>query len=503
MKSLTEMRNFVLNVREKAVPFLGICTVDPNETMRSISTWVESKSPILIWDSARGFTPYDKRTSEMLKSREIADFTLTQFDSTAAMVQLLKLPEMSIIFALNAQDWMMRPPTAQAICNLRDDFTQTGKNLIFLGPNFTGFIPPQLTQDIIVIREPLPTSEELRSSALTLLSNAEPPLPVPDEITMGHILNAGRGLGRFAFEQVLALGMTEKGISLDALWEMKSEMIKQVRGLSFNKSTLTFDDLGGLDHIKDEFAKIFAGTNPPEILVFIDELEKHLTTSDSSGVGKDQLGVLLTAMEENNWTGMVFLGPQGGGKTAVATAVGNSYQIKTLNLDLGGAKGSLVGQSEGQIRAAIDTILAMGGSQVRFLATCNSFESLPPELLRRFSDGFYFFDLADAEMKKKIWAKNLERYKITDTKLPVDEHYAASNIRDVCRKAAEYKCSLEDAARSIVPVGRSSATNIEACRRSAEGVFLDANLFGVYDRTPTEAVKQNKGRRIQQSERLN
>lgn len=505
MKILDDMKKVIINCREKSVPFVGICTVDPTDTVINIHNWLNPKAPTLTWDMAAGFAGANKATKELIEARKLAGFETKIYDPTAAFAEILKLPERSIVFFMNAQEYLGVPTVSQALWNCRDKFTATGNQVFLLGPSFAHAIPSQLQQDIIVVREPLPQAEDLRKAVVDMIKDIDPPLTITDA-QMSHIINAGRGLGRFAFDQVLALALTETSINLDLFWQLKEEQIKQIPGLSFDKSTLCFDDLGGLDHIKDTWSKIFAGKNAPELIIFIDEIEKQLVTTDSSGVGKDQLGVLLKEMENNRWGGMILVGSSGSGKTAVATSIANTYGIKTIDLDLGGAKGGIVGQSEHQIRAAVDSIKAMGGGRVRFVATCNNYESLTPEFLRRFNDGIYFFDIADKAMKEKVWAKNLQRFNIAEQELPDDTDWAAANIRDCCRMADEYSCLLKEVASKVVPVGRSSSKQIEYSRGQAQGVFLDANLFGTYYRERHEDPEDEKdetairkGRKIQKS----
>jgi len=52
-------------------------------------------------------------------------------------------------------------------------------------------------------------------------------------------------------------------------------------------------------------------------------------------------------------------------------------------------KGSLVGESERRLRAALSVVDAVSQGQALFIATCNSIGALPPELRRRFTLGTF------------------------------------------------------------------------------------------------------------------
>jgi len=215
---------------------------------------------------------------------------------------------------------------------------------------------------------------------------------------------------------------------------------------------------------------------------------------DSSGTSQDQLGVLLSAMQDNEWSGLIAVGPPGCAKSMYAKALGNTHQVPTIKLDLGAMKGSLVGQSEQQIRAAVKIIKAVAGKSAYWVATCNKLDVLPPELRRRFTDGIWFFDLPDDSERARIWNLMAKRYKIRDDQqkeLPRDTDWTGADIRNVCSIAYRLNVTLKEAATYITPVAKSDPASIERLRKVADGSFLSATSPGVYERNS----KQWKGDR--------
>jgi AAA+ superfamily predicted ATPase len=108
-------------------------------------------------------------------------------------------------------------------------------------------------------------------------------------------------------------------------------------------------------------------------------------------------------MQDNSASGVIFIGPPGSAKSMVAKAAGTEAGVPTIQLDLGAMRGSLVGQSESQVRSALKVITAVASGKTLWIATCNSIGNLPPELRLRFTLGTFFFDLPAAAERDRIW----------------------------------------------------------------------------------------------------
>src|SRR2546426_7720387 len=94
--------------------------------------------------------------------------------------------------------------------------------------------------------------------------------------------------------------------------------------------------------------------DPPRVIVFLDEIEKAFagTGTDLSGVKTEMTGTMLTWMQDNEADGLIFIGPPGAAKSAVAKATGNTAGIPTIAFDLGAMQSSLVGGSGERLRSA-------------------------------------------------------------------------------------------------------------------------------------------------------
>lgn len=167
-------------------------------------------------------------------------------------------------------------------------------------------------------------------------------------------------------------------------------------------------------------------------------------------------------------------------KSAMAKAIGNEGEIPTITLDLGGIKGSLVGESEGRMRKALSVVSAISGGRPLFVATCNAISVLPPELRRRFTVGTMFFDLPDKKERETIWNIYLKKYGLENQIHPADDGWTGAEIKQCCDMADRLNVSLIEAGRYVVPVSISAKEQIEKLRREASDRYLSASGDGIY-----------------------
>src|SRR5208283_246798 len=114
-------------------------------------------------------------------------------------------------------------------------------------------------------------------------------------------------------------------------WDLKSQALKKSNLLALHRGQERFDSLGGLDSLKD-FCK------------------RALTARRSNPAAKPR--------------GILLLSPPGCGKSAFCKALGNEVGRPTIMLDIGSLMGSLVGQSESNLRLALRQIDAMAPAVV-------------------------------------------------------------------------------------------------------------------------------------------
>jgi SpoVK/Ycf46/Vps4 family AAA+-type ATPase len=203
---------------------------------------------------------------------------------------------------------------------------------------------------------------------------------------------------------------------------------------------------------------------------------------------------------------VLLLGPPGSGKSAFCKSLGAETGRPTLVLDVGTLLGSLVGQSEANIRQALRLVDAMSpcvvmvdevekalagssgpsgdsgvsarlfGTMLGWLndrtsdsfvvCTSNDISKLPPEFARseRF-DATFFLDLPGPREKQAIWRMYREKYGLDPTQPPPqDRDWTPAEVKSCCRLAALLDVPLVEAAQNIVPVAVTAGESVERLR---------------------------------------
>lgn len=480
----------ILKARSRGTPLIAISTPDPAATISNIADSIKD-APQIKWDAVRG--PVD------INPRGLEAMTMADIESGASSLevflsQLQKIQPDSVIFIIWGHLFLNDPSVIQAFWNLRDLFESTHCTLILLAPSIK--LPQEIAQDFIILEEELPDSPKLEAIITKIVeaankSGADISLSNKDKNKTIDLLS---GMSTFAARQNLSMSLLRTGIDFDELWNLKKSQIKQVPGLAYETSKESLDDLGGLCQIKNLFELLFNGPNAPRLIVRIEELEKAMAGvgGDNNGLADDALGVILTAMEDNGWTGLLAAGPPGSGKSGVSKAAGVSYGVKTLVLDINAGKGGIVGTSEQNIRRQMETIKALGGNRVLFISSVNDLDKINDALRRRYKLGTYFFDFPSDEERRTIWPIHLKKFEIEDDELPNDLNWTGAEIRNVCEIAQTLGCSLMEASNYIVPVYRADKDKFDRMRARAAGKLLATSSLGVYQvpvKTQNEQVR--------------
>lgn len=477
-------------------PLLVLRTADPSAAIANLTSVLTGKV-LIQWDTVRGPVAVDEASAKPLQ--EALDLAKTdQAKTTSAKPFLLfarSLPNNTIIFMMNLHRFASDDINViQALWNLRDEFKSKSKVVIGLCPHMT--LPAELSQDVLVMDEPLPTDAELKAIAEGIYDSAQ--LPKPTDAEMGKIVDATLGLAAFPAEQSMAMSITRKGMNIDELWNRKRSLISQTPGLSVMPPEYTLDDIGGIENAKRFITMVTNGAEPPRCFVFIDEGEKAFAGSsvgsgDTSGVSQNFLGTLLTEMQERKYKGVIAVGFPGSAKSMWAKAAGASAGVPTIQFDIPGMKNSLVGASEANIRKALATVLAVSQGRAYFIMTVNGISTLPPELRRRFKDSTLFFDIPDRAEKDAIWSLYLRKYanelKQVDLTLPPDNTWTGAEISTCVENAARFQISMIDAAAYIVPAFQSMGIErAEQLRKEASGKFISASYSGPYQHDRKDMV---------------
>jgi ATP-dependent 26S proteasome regulatory subunit len=298
------------------------------------------------------------------------------------------------------------------------------QTLILTGPVLN--LPPDLEKDITVVDFPLPEYADIEATLTKIIEAVKdnPSLDVSiDEPTRERLVKSAQGLTQDEIESVFARSLVErKKFDVCVILEEKKQIIRKSGLLEYYEPDARLNDVGGLNLLKEWLGK-----------------RTNSFTDKAQAFG-------LPAPK-----GILLLGVQGCGKSLCAKAVAAQWDLPLLRLDVGRIFGSLVGQSEENIRKAISTaesvapcvlwadelekgFAGLGSvsdsgttarvfstfltwmsektSPVFLVATANEVNSLPPEMLRkgRF-DEIFFVDLPTLEEREHVFSIHLAKRK--------------------------------------------------------------------------------------------
>ncbi len=285
-------------------------------------------------------------------------------------------------------------------------------------------LPPELEKDIQVLEMPLPNVDDLRKIMIQAKQRYE--LDDRDYQDSPSLIEAALGLStseaQLAFSKAACQFKRLSENEISFIVKEKEQVIRKSGHLEYFHPKATLDDIGGLDNLKSWLRR-----------------RRQAFTSDAREFGLETpRGVLL-------------LGLPGTGKSLAAKAVANAWQLPLLRLDMGKIYGGIVGQSEANMRSALQMAEALspsilwvdeiekglsgiqssgstdGGTTARVLgsfltwmqekekpvfvvATANHIAQLPPELLRKGRvDEIFFVDLPVQQDRKEILSIHLKR----------------------------------------------------------------------------------------------
>jgi hypothetical protein len=450
---------------------------------------------LAVWDVDRGLQAGDENSQSTGMNDPVAAIkSLNALASTDGSA-LLVLP--------NFHRFLGSAEIIQALAHQIHQGKQNRTFVVILSPLVQ--IPLELERQFVVIEHDLPSRSQLEEIAKGI---ATEPGEMPDGEQLTRLLDAAGGLSRFEAEGAFSLSLVRHGrLDPEAVWELKTQSLQKSGLLSLHRGKETFGDLGGLDALKAFCLK-----------------------------------ALRTRQAEEAVTprGILLLGVPGTGKSCFAKALGNQTGRPTLVLDVGALMGSLVGQTEQNIRSALRIADAMAPcilfvdevekalagaassgatdsgvsarlfgslltwmsdheSDVFVVTTSNNISALPPEFSRaeRF-DAVYFLDLPSEAERQAIWRIYLAKFAIPDQPMPEDVSWTGAEIRSCCRLASLLNTSLLEAARNVVPVATTAAEAVERLRTWACGRCLSANSPGLYSRprSDSEQVKRRVSRPV-------
>ena len=316
-----------------------------------------------------------------------------------------------------------QPASIKRLRNVAMSGNEKNRTLVLSQP--FRLLPRELEKEVHILDLAYPTYEDLTVIFSRVCENYN--IPVSDE-PEHDLIEAALGLTIMEAEKAFSLAFIESGslgsAEVPLIIREKESVIKKSGYLEYFHPKEELKDVGGLDELKAW-------------------LEKRGRAFEK---GASDFGLSYPR-------GILLLGIPGTGKSLTAKAIGNLWHFPLLRLDMGKIFGGIVGESEKNIRGALNIAEAIapsilwideiekamsgisssgrsdGGTTSRVLgtfltwmqektkpvfvvATANDISQLPPELLRKGRvDEIFFLDLPAAGEREEIIKIHLQKKK--------------------------------------------------------------------------------------------
>jgi SpoVK/Ycf46/Vps4 family AAA+-type ATPase len=380
------------------------------------------------WSVTQGMQPAVRRASGPVKASSLPG-------ELEALAQIHESAEFTVFLLKDFHPYMKDTRVVRLLRDLAARLRGKAQTLILLSPQLT--LPTELEKDVTVLEYPLPERDDIETQLTDVITamgdTPSVDMSLTDELRES-IVRSAQGLTADEIESALARSLVEeRKLTVDKIIEEKKQIVRKTGMLEFYPSSSSMKDVGGHDLLKD----------------WLEKRSKSFTDA-----ARD-FGIPYPK-------GILIIGVQGCGKSLVAKAVSSAYGLPMLKMDVGRIFGSLVGQSEQNMRRAISIAESLspcilwidelekgfagmnGGvsdsgttarvfstfltwmqektKPVFLIATGNNVAQLPPELMRkgRF-DEIFFVDLPDTKEREEIFNIHLKKRKRDPKKFKVSE----------------------------------------------------------------------------------
>lgn len=392
------------------------------------------------------------------------------------------------------------PSVIRRLRDLISSLKRSFKTLLLVSP--IAKVPDELEKDVVLLEVPLPDEKELGEVLDRLIRSVQPDARFQvaiDGDLRERMLKAARGLTASQAQQAFCKALVKDRRfaidDLEILLAEKRQVIRRTGVLEYYDLDESFSHVGGLDLLKEWLA---------------------------SRQGAFSERARAYGLPEPK--GLLLLGVQGCGKSLCAKSIAALWKLPLLRLDVGSVFSMYVGSSEERMRRAIrlaETLAPVvlwvdeldkgfaglrggaGGDSgitqrvfgtfltwmqekqqpVFVVATANSIQDMPPELLRkgRF-DEIFFVDLPSIDERREIFRIHLSRRRRDPASYDLDrlaaacEGFSGAEIEQAVI-AAMYRAfaagrdfATDDVVAAVgetVPLSRTMREEIDALREWA------------------------------------
>jgi SpoVK/Ycf46/Vps4 family AAA+-type ATPase len=473
-------------------PILYIVTWEEQRAVETVQAVADALGrQLFTWSLTQGLHPHTAQSR--------SDSAVNRLPSELeALTQVHAGPESSIFVFKDFHHYMMDSRVIRVLRDLAARLRTRSQALLIIAPVLR--LPVELEKDVTVVDFGLPQFDEIEEVLETVVRAVDNKPGVSaklDAPTREALIKSCQGLTLDEVEAVFARSLVEKKkLDVDVVLEEKKQIVRKSGLLEYYPATESLKDVGGMEFLKEWLRK---------------RAQSFSEKASAFGLPPPK--------------GILLLGVQGCGKSLVAKAIASQWNLPMLRMDVGRIFGSLVGQSEENVRRAIQvaesvapcclwadelekgfagvqgsgfgdsgttarvfatflTWMQEKTAHVFLVATANDVSQLPPELLRkgRF-DEIFFIDLPDTEERRDIFEIHLRKRKRDPKKYDTVElaqmtrAFSGAEIEQVIVAAlfnafdAGRDLTQDDIVaeiKDVVPLSRMMAEEIQALREWAK-----------------------------------
>ncbi len=416
--------NDLLLLLKSAQPIISIQTHEERRAVDLVRRCsIKLNKPVLEWSLTRGLVDANTgRTAMSLADKHVTQNMKEQADPKQTLIDINNSRTPSLFVLLDFHHHLDDAFCVRMIKEIAQSYHDKGHQLLFISHELD--VPDELSRFNAHFEMSLPNKDALKKLVVSELKvwklrNEDKKLEA-DRKSIDLLVNNLIGLTVSEAKRLIRNAIYDDDAvskcDVDRVQKAKYELLGQDGVLSFEYETADFDQVGGLQSLKDWL-----------------ELRKAAFLKSDSKLDRPK--------------GIMLVGIQGSGKSLAAKAVAGVWHVPLLRLDFGSLYNKFFGETEKNIRKALElaevmspcvlwvdeiekgistgdydsgtsqrvlatllTWMAENEKPVFIVATANNIEALPPELIRKGRlDEIFFVDLPGAAVRADIFRIHLQK----------------------------------------------------------------------------------------------
>lgn len=492
MSNMKECVGIFRHYCQARIPLVVFDTIEVTRALEVVRTVSEelSMSGVYVHSASKGM--YD-----LFKGNEV-DEDKSFFGAVTYLTDQMKRKQQLTFVITGATGLDADNSDSRQLLSAIELAIETGGMVVIIS---TGSIWNQLQRTGMRLKLDFPDEKEMYHIIDDMLNNYRGQIRIDwDESDLRIAAQLLSGVSQIEAENVIASLLANQHVKkedLDELRFVKDRLFSDISGLERITTSQRDAEVGGLSGLQnwlDERQRLLQDPTMRDVMG-----ERHLPPP----------------------RGVLLVGVPGCGKSVSAKAIAARWKMPLYRLDFATVQGSYVGQSEAQLREALNTAEQVspcvlwideiekglsgatgggdGGVSTRMVgqflfwlqecrklvfvvATANDVSKLPAELLRRGRfDEIFFVDLPNYEERKTIMALHYRRYvgeeispTLVERLASKSEGFAGADLESAMRDVGYYMAThgqrmtddaIESMVSNIIPMSQTNPEKIEAIRQ--------------------------------------